>query len=101
MFKLIFLININLQEKLKLNMLQKQNTNYNSIQNIQVLQAIHIIQLITKKFKTFAKYKKLINIYEKKNIFFEGRLAQYKYLNMDEVIERALNLFNRIKLKFN
>ena len=54
-----------------------------------------------KNLKTFAKYKKLINIYEKKNIFFEGRLAQYKYLNMDEVIERALNLFNRIKLKFN
>ena len=54
-----------------------------------------------KNLKIFAKYKKLINIYEKKNIFFEGRLAQYKYLNMDEVIERALNLFNRIKLKFN
>jgi UDP-galactopyranose mutase len=54
-----------------------------------------------KNLKIFSKYKKLINIYEKKNIFFEGRLAQYKYLNMDEVIERALNLFNRIKLKFN
>ena len=31
------------------------------------------------------------------NIFFEGRLAQYKYLNMDEAIERALILFNKIK----
>ena len=34
---------------------------------------------------------------EKKRIFFEGRLAQYKYLNMDEGIERSLNLFQKIK----
>ena len=53
-----------------------------------------------KNLKIFEKYKKLIKDYEKKNIFFEGRLAQYKYLNMDEVIERALILFNRIKIKF-
>ena len=54
-----------------------------------------------KNKKTFSKYKKLIEQYEKKNIFFEGRLAQYKYLNMDEVIEKALILFNRLKRKYN
>ena len=50
-----------------------------------------------KNNKRFEKYKNLMKVEEKKRIFFEGRLAQYKYLNMDEVIERALNLFERIK----
>ena len=50
-----------------------------------------------KNNKQFFKYKKLMIKEEKNKIFFEGRLAQYKYLNMDEVIERALNLFQRIK----
>lgn len=50
-----------------------------------------------KNLNKFKKYEKLIEIEEKKNIFFEGRLAMYKYFNTDEVIERALNLFNRIK----
>jgi UDP-galactopyranose mutase len=29
-----------------------------------------------------------------KNVFFIGRLAQYKYLNMDEVVANALELFH-------
>lgn len=33
-----------------------------------------------------------------KNIYFIGRLAQYKYLNMDQVVKEALDLFNN-KLK--
>ncbi|WP_440676336.1 UDP-galactopyranose mutase [Candidatus Pelagibacter sp. HIMB1593] len=45
----------------------------------------------------FNKYKKLIDEIENQNIFFEGRLAQYKYFNTDEVIERALNLYKKIK----
>ncbi len=49
----------------------------------------------------FKKYLKLIKDYENKNIFFEGRLARYKYLNMDEVIECALNLFSKLKKKYN
>ena len=48
----------------------------------------------------FKKYKKLIKKLEKKNIFFEGRLASYRYLNMDEVIECALNLFKKLKKKY-
>lgn len=53
-----------------------------------------------KNRKIFSKYKKLIKVYEKKHIYFEGRLAQYKYLNMDEVIERALKLFKKLKTKY-
>ncbi len=49
----------------------------------------------------FKKYKKLIKKLEKKNIFFEGRLASYRYLNMDEVIEAALNLFKKLKNKYS
>ena len=37
---------------------------------------------------------------KKKNVFFEGRLATYKYLNTDEVIEKALSLFNEIKKNY-
>ena len=48
----------------------------------------------------FNKYKKLIDEAENQNIFFEGRLAQYKYFNTDEVIERALDLFNILKNKY-
>ena len=54
-----------------------------------------------KNMNFFKKYKKLIKKLEKKNIFFEGRLASYRYLNMDEVIEAALNLFKKLKNKYN
>ena len=50
--------------------------------------------------KLFNKYKKLIKKAEKSNIYFEGRLAKYKYLNMDEVIECALVLFNKLRKKY-
>lgn len=53
-----------------------------------------------KNSKLFDKYKKLIEKENKKNIFFEGRLAKYKYFNTDEVIESALSLFNKLKNKY-
>lgn len=40
--------------------------------------------------------EKLKNI---KNIFLLGRLAEYKYYNMDEVIKAALRLFGRLESK--
>ena len=52
-----------------------------------------------KNMKIFNKYRKLILKEKKKNVFFEGRLASYKYLNTDEVIERALNLYHEIQKK--
>ena len=48
----------------------------------------------------FDKYNKLIVKENKKNIFFEGRLAKYKYFNTDEVIESALSLFGKLKNKY-
>ena len=51
-----------------------------------------------RNFNLYEKYKKLAKKEEKKNIFFLGRLANYKYINMDEAILNALNFFNK-KLK--
>lgn len=45
-------------------------------------------------FDLYNKYLEDINEY--KNIYLCGRLAEYKYYNMDSVIERALNLSKTI-----
>ena len=50
-----------------------------------------------KNSKLFSKYQKLIDKEKKKNIYFEGRLAKYKYYNTDHVIENALNLYSQLK----
>ena len=49
--------------------------------------------------KKYKLYEKLIIKEEKKNVFFEGRLARYKYFNTDQVIEKALDLFYKLKKK--
>jgi UDP-galactopyranose mutase len=48
------------------------------------------------------EYHKIYLKYEReaeklKNVYFVGRLAEYKYLNMDQVVAEALSLFERIK----
>ena len=53
-----------------------------------------------KNLKLFNKYKKLITKEKKKHIYFEGRLAKYKYFNTDEVIQNALDLFKILKSKY-
>lgn len=45
----------------------------------------------------YKKYKNLVLKETKKNVYFEGRLARYKYMNTDEVIESALSLFMHLK----
>ena len=42
----------------------------------------------------YAKYKKLAD--ETPNVHFVGRLATYKYYNMDQVVAQALTLYKRI-----
>lgn len=41
----------------------------------------------------YKKYQKLAKEEENKNIYFIGRLANYKYFNMDEAIKNSLNFF--------
>lgn len=53
--------------------------------------------VITNK-ENLDKYQKYIDSVKNiKNLYFCGRLAEYKYYNMDAVIERALNLINEIE----
>ena len=47
--------------------------------------------------KLFSKYQKLIEKEKLKNIYFEGRLAKYRYFNTDHVIENALELYKGLK----
>lgn len=45
----------------------------------------------------YMKYQREAEKSEKDNIYFVGRLANYKYLNMDEAFKNALETFNRIE----
>ena len=47
--------------------------------------------------QTYAEYQKLAQELEKQNIFFVGRLATYKYINMDQAFANALELFYNIE----
>ncbi|MFH1503094.1 MAG: UDP-galactopyranose mutase [Candidatus Diapherotrites archaeon] len=48
--------------------------------------------------KNLKLLKKYLNESEKeKNIYFLGRLGRYKYINMDQCVEEALELFEKIK----
>ena len=53
-----------------------------------------------KNIDLFNKYKKLIIKEKEKNVYFEGRLANYKYFNTDEVIESSLKLYKYLKNKY-
>ena len=57
-----------------------------------------------KNLDLYDKYKFLEENEEKnKNVFFIGRLANYKYFNMDTTIENALHIFNTkiVNTQFN
>ena len=43
---------------------------------------------------TYIKYKELAS--KENNVYFGGRLAEYKYYDMDQVIESAINLAERV-----
>jgi len=49
-------------------------------------------RLLYEKYKSLAEKENF-----EKNVYFTGRLAQYAYFNMDEVIEEALNVFEKVK----
>ncbi len=52
-----------------------------------------------KNNKLFNRYKELTE--KEKNIIFGGRLADYKYYDMHDVIENALNLIDNELLRGN
>ena len=55
-----------------------------------------------KNLDLYEKYKVLAKNEESKNVFFVGRLANYKYFNMDEAILNSIEFFNNTIInKFN
>jgi len=53
-----------------------------------------IIQSPMRKIKLYETYKELSD--KEKDVYFVGRLANYKYFNMDQAISNALQFFNDI-----
>ena len=49
-----------------------------------------------KNLELYQKYKTLAMNEESKHVYFVGRLANYKYFNMDEAILNSLNFFNDV-----
>lgn len=45
----------------------------------------------------YAKYQTEAGCLEKKGIYFVGRLANYRYFNMDEAFKNSLDLFNQLE----
>lgn len=45
----------------------------------------------------FSKYQREAKRLEKQNIYFVGRLANYKYFNMDQAFKNALDLFEALE----
>jgi UDP-galactopyranose mutase len=45
----------------------------------------------------YKKYEEKAELLKEKNVYFVGRLANYKYFNMDEAFKNALDLFNKIE----
>jgi UDP-galactopyranose mutase len=46
-----------------------------------------------RNIRLYEKYEKLAEKEEKNNVYFVGRLANYKYFNMDVAIDNALTFF--------
>lgn len=53
--------------------------------------------LTEKNQNIYKRYQKEAKKLESKNVFFVGRLANYKYFNMDQAFLNALDLFNTVK----
>jgi len=49
-----------------------------------------------KNQELYARYQRLAEQEEARGVYFVGRLANYKYFNMDQAIENALGLFDRL-----
>lgn len=54
-----------------------------------------------KNRKIYRQYQEEAKRLEKDGIYFAGRLAEYKYYNMDEAIASALNLFKQVYMNVN
>ena len=65
--------------------------------NIQRPKEIHTIPFQDQKMQNFIKNISCW-LQAVTNIYFTGRLATYKYYNMDQVVAQSLTLFKKIVL---
>ena len=94
-------LKINLPKKLKF----KKYSNklfYEKYDLIVIALSLTGINFIANELKKFKVKSPILVLtkglkYEKQNIFFVGRLAEYKYFNMDQAIYSALKLYEQIK----
>lgn len=95
--------NFKFTRKVEIKHVTKQKINYTVLsKEYPVENGDPFYPINTKKnLNLYSKYLSLVKKLQKKQIYFEGRLATYKYMNTDEVIEKALNLFETIKKKIN
>ncbi len=91
--------NFKYTRKVEIKHVTKQKNNYTIISKEYPTQkGDPYYPIINKKnLDLYSRYLELVKNEKKKNNYFEGRLATYKYLNTDEVIEKALLLFKKIK----
>jgi UDP-galactopyranose mutase len=52
--------------------------------------------LENKNIKIFQEYWRMAENLKKQNIYFVGRLAEYKYYDMDDAVKNVLSLFDKI-----
>lgn len=52
-----------------------------------------------KNQQLYEQYKRAADQLAGQGIYFVGRLANYKYFNMDEAIKNALQLFHQLEAK--
>ena len=63
--------------------------------NIQKMKEILIILFPGRKMQNCIKNISYLHAHEK-NVYFAGRLATYKYYNMDQVVAQSLTLYKKI-----
>lgn len=90
--------NFKFTRKVEYKHVTKQKINYTTIsEEFPVSKGDPYYPVSTKDDKLLLKrYNKLKKNYEKKNIYFAGRLAEYKYINTDEAIRIGLELSKKI-----
>jgi UDP-galactopyranose mutase len=54
-----------------------------------------------RNLELYERYKVLAEEEEKRGVYFVGRLANYKYFNMDQAIENALTIWKRLASSFH
>ena len=96
-YRLITQTIINLQEKVEYKYVTKQKSNYTTISKEypkSVGDPYYPISTENDK-KILEKYENEKNFYKKNNLYFVGRLAEYKYINTDQAIEKGMILLKK------